>query len=863
MMPRNHHAWFVMTLFLLHPPAASFAREEAPTVEQYGLFEVRLTGTTEGNPYLDVPLTAMFQQDQRRIKVLGFYDGDGVYKLRFSPPTPGEWRYETTSKSAELNAKRGQLMVGSPTGSNHGPVEVFQTHYLRYADGTAYHPLGTTCYAWVHQPLELQNQTLKTLAESPFNKIRFCVFPKSYYIANKNEPDHFPFQKNNQGKFDFNRPDPAFWKLFEERVLDLQKLGIQADLILWHPYDRWGFSEMSPEEDDRYLRYCIARLSAFRNVWWSLANEYDFMTDQRPGGHHGNKKWEDWDRFFSILQKEDPHQRLRGIHNGKKMYNHAQHWVTHASVQSPDLIGGVTFRARYGKPVTFDECRYEGDLKDWWGSLTPQEMVRHFWLGTLAGCYVGHGETYKHPKDILWWSKGGELLGQSPKRIAWLKAILAKSPAFHDLKPLGDGKGTAMLAREGAFYLAYAINELPLKLSLAGKKPYRVDEIDPWNMTITPKGSAQPGTFTLTAPKKDRVYRFTLAQPEEKQPARNNMGTNPISVGTNPSGRPRVLVLTDFPPLDVIPIGADKGPPEKRSDPDDIQSMVRFLLYANDFDVEGLIASSGTLANLARKQPILDLLDLYDKVYDNLRRHDPRFPTARELKSVTWEGRSGTYGKPAGEVFGPGKDTEASEAIIRLVDRPDPRPVWVCVWGGPADLAQAIWSVKEKRNSVELARFLSKLRVYLIGKQDGSAQWLLEKFPDLFIIVSERNYMGMFWNSYGANSKLADLAWLNENIRTGRGPLAAAYPPSGVNPKTPGVQEGDTPSFLHLVSAARGLNDPEKPDQNGWGGKFLRPNSSRNHWVDDPAGGETVWRWREEVQKDFARRAKWMEDSPP
>ena len=86
--------------------------------------------------------------------------------------------------------------------------------------------------------------TLKTLAEAPFNKIRFCVFPKSYYIANKNEPERFPFLKNNEGKFDFNRPDLAFWRHFEQQVLELQKLGIEADLILWHPYDRWGFAEM-------------------------------------------------------------------------------------------------------------------------------------------------------------------------------------------------------------------------------------------------------------------------------------------------------------------------------------------------------------------------------------------------------------------------------------------------------------------------------------------------------------------------------------------------------------------------------------------------------------------------------------------
>ena len=95
------------------------------------------------------------------------------------------------------------------------------------------------------------------------------------------------------------------------------------------------------------MRYCIARLSAFRNVWWSLANEYDFMTiDPAASGAsgRGNKHWEDWDRFFSILQKEDPHQRMRGIHNGTRMYDHTKEWVTHASLQTPDMSGGVRFR---------------------------------------------------------------------------------------------------------------------------------------------------------------------------------------------------------------------------------------------------------------------------------------------------------------------------------------------------------------------------------------------------------------------------------------------------------------------------------------------------------------------------------------
>jgi len=193
-----------------------------------------------------------------------------------------------------------------------------------------------------------------------------------------------------------------------------------------------------------------------------------------------------------------------------------------------------------------------------------------------------------------------------------------------------------------------------------------------------------------------------------------------------------------------------------------------------------------------------------------------------------------------------------------VVDRPDSRPVGVCVWGGSREVAQAIWKVKATRSPAELERFLSKLRLYLIVKQDRTTDWLLDSFPSLFVMLSEKNYMGMFWNMRGADPKLADLAWTNAHIRQGHGPLGAAYPRSGWDPKYPGQQEGDTTSFLHLVSAVRGLNDPEKPDQAGWGGRFVRKDPSRSHWFDDPAGTQAVSRWRPEVQADFAPRAVWM-----
>lgn len=322
--------------------------------------------------------------------------------------------------------------------------------------------------------------------------------------------------------------------------------------------------------------------------------------------------------------------------------------------------------------------------------------------------------------------------------------------------------------------------------------------------------------------------------------------------------RPRIVIMTDFPPIDVIPGGRGYGPAEKRSDPDDVQSMIRFLLYSNEFEVEGLVASSATFANIADKQNILDILYCYDVVQENLKKVDINYPSADRLRSITWQGASGTWGKSASEIIGENKDSEASEKIIELLDKPNTEPVWFCIWGGSCDLAQALWKIKRTRKPDDTKLIMSKIRIYMIGFQDGSGQWLLDNFPDMFIIVSENNYMGMFNNAPDSNIKLSDLDWINQNIRRGHGLLGALYPESGFYPETPGVWEGDSPSFLYLVSSVHGINDREKPYEDSWGGKFIRPDLSKNHWFDDPAGTKTVSKWRKEVQEDFARRADWM-----
>jgi hypothetical protein len=154
------------------PPPAS--------VEQWDVFEFTLPGPAEGNPFVEVELTARFTQGERTLTARGFYDGDGVYKVRFMPEAVGVWNYTTESNRSELQNKTGAFTATAPSKGNHGPVHVHKTFHFAYADGTPFRELGTTCYAWTHQGNELEERTLKTLASAPFNKIRFCVFPKHF-----------------------------------------------------------------------------------------------------------------------------------------------------------------------------------------------------------------------------------------------------------------------------------------------------------------------------------------------------------------------------------------------------------------------------------------------------------------------------------------------------------------------------------------------------------------------------------------------------------------------------------------------------------------------------------------------------------
>ena len=208
------------------------------------------------------------------------------------------------------------------------------------------------------------------------------------------------------------------------------------------------------------------------------------------------------------MQERDPYQHLRSIHNCRGFYDHGKPWVTHQSIQHSDLARVPEWRATYRKPVVVDECRYEGNIENMWGNITAQEMVNRFWLGTVGGGYVGHGETYLHPAEILWWSKGGVLHGESPARIAFLRNLL-EANVTGGLNPLTLINPRA---REGAnqgeeYYLYYFGSSQPARfqIMLAEDKRYKLDIIDAWEMTITPVEGTYSGTFLLDLPGKPYI----------------------------------------------------------------------------------------------------------------------------------------------------------------------------------------------------------------------------------------------------------------------------------------------------------------------------------------------------------------------
>ena len=332
--------------------------------------------------------------------------------------------------------------------------------------------------------------------------------------------------------------------------------------------------------------------------------------------------------------------------------------------------------------------------------------------------------------------------------------------------------------------------------------------------------------------------------------------------------KPRLIVLTDI-----------------TNEPDDEQSMVRLLCYANEFDIEGLIATTSCwLRNKTAPEKIIERIEAYRQVRSNFMAHSDGWPEADTLLQTVKTGVP-VFGMQG---VGEGNDSPGSEHIINIVDQKDNRPVYVSVWGGANCLAQTLWKVMKTRSKTEVDTFIRKLRVYTISDQDDAGPWMRNRFPDLFYVVSPGHeegqggsyhyatWVGISGDRFhgrfrGPDFSLVDNPWLDLHIRKNHGPLGAMYP------RTTYLMEGDTPSFFWALP--NGLNFPEHPDWGGWGGRYelytappkryYHQPETRPIWtnaMDEVKGVDgkyytsnhaTIWRWREGYQHDFAARLDW------
>ncbi|KAJ5321242.1 hypothetical protein N7476_004244 [Penicillium atrosanguineum] len=326
--------------------------------------------------------------------------------------------------------------------------------------------------------------------------------------------------------------------------------------------------------------------------------------------------------------------------------------------------------------------------------------------------------------------------------------------------------------------------------------------------------------------------------------------------------KPRVFILSDI-----------------SNEPDDQESLTRYLLYSNQFQTEGIVAVTSTwLTDEVHPEAMMSVINAYGNVTSNLNRHAPLgspYPSGDHVRSLVRKGAA-TYGMKA-----VGKDIPLSDGgkllLERLQDETD-EPLWVLAWGGTNVLAQVLYKIHENYFSTKAKAMRSKLRVYTISDQDDTGAWIRQQYPDIFYISSIHG-----WNQYGLAAWIGisgedyygedaggpDFSkvthkWLHDNIQI-RPYGKAAYPDYAY------IMEGDTPTFLYLIQ--NGLGVREHPDYGSWGGRYSKVNPSTvlnfNHYSDaaDRVLGKnnhtyisnraTIWRWRNAFQNDFAARMQW------
>jgi hypothetical protein len=333
--------------------------------------------------------------------------------------------------------------------------------------------------------------------------------------------------------------------------------------------------------------------------------------------------------------------------------------------------------------------------------------------------------------------------------------------------------------------------------------------------------------------------------------------------------KPRLIVLTD--------IG---------NEVDDQQSLIRVLMYANEFDIEGLIATTSIYLDNPLGYMIENYIDDYASVYQNLLLHDNAFPGPQHLKSVLANGNQGRDMASVGDE----KSSAGSNLIVSALKKDDARPIWLIVWGGNNTMAQALYDLSKQVNGSEFDGILDKMRVYEIAGQDNASAWIARNFPGIKFIRAQKSWRGMsvlesgpeqFPESHGGNNEVVSPEWVNTHIQKNHGSTGANYP------DTKHFYETDSPSFLYLLSATKGLNDPDKQWHGSWGGTFGKAKTKNPYtvtWAREENYGDfqmyiensetwsfqgtdynniyaPIFRWREDFQNDFRARMDWAVNS--
>ncbi|KXJ90131.1 hypothetical protein Micbo1qcDRAFT_227242 [Microdochium bolleyi] len=330
------------------------------------------------------------------------------------------------------------------------------------------------------------------------------------------------------------------------------------------------------------------------------------------------------------------------------------------------------------------------------------------------------------------------------------------------------------------------------------------------------------------------------------------------------ASRPRVFIVSDI-----------------SNEPDDAQSLVRLLLYANELDIVGLVAcTSCWMRRKVRPEDMHAIVRAYGRVVGNLNAHvhpDNQYPSEAYLQSII---------KPGPPVYGREALAEGyplSEGARLLIDAADDAttsetPLWVLSWGGVNVLAQALQHVHATRSPAAARSFRARLRVYTISDQDDCGHWIRVNYPDILYICSLHawgEYGCATWTGIsgdvlmksldtgGPDTSLVTKEWLAANIQTVGSPLGEVYPDASF------IMEGDTPTFLYLIQ--NGLGVPEQPSWGSWGGRYglVDLGGSARHYADvkdtvtgkdgkmHRSGQASIWRWREAYQGDFAARMQW------